>query len=245
MSERMDRLPIFPPDQRGPDFRNPTGVALKLANFRAIDRDLAIDRGDQTADDMPKGMARYSALDRSIFEEFYGDWGRLAGEAGAILAEASPTPEEAVRPKVARCPIEECRTETFDSAPTIGGMRTRREAALVRRYAAWMEERGCTVKRHRYHVEGEARPLVCDVFVPELSASGGGGAQDDRNSIRHGIGQLLDYRRFVDESRLAVLLPHEPASDHCSLLGSVGVGWIWPDRRGSFRDSLGGELTGQ
>jgi hypothetical protein len=245
LSEMMSRLPIHALERRGPGFRNPTGVALKLANFRAIDRDLATERGEPGAKDMPIGMARYSALDRSIFDEFYGAWDRLHDEAQAILAEASPTPEQATRLKVERRPIEASRTETFDAAPTSGGLRTRREATLVRSYADWLEERGFLVERHQYSVEGEARLLVCDVFVPELSLLVEAKAQDNRNSIRLAIGQLMDYRRFVDDPSLAVLLPHEPASDHRDLLRSVDVAWIWPDRRGRFRDSLGGELTGE
>lgn len=74
LSQQMTYLPIHPLHRRGPDFRNATGVALKLANFRAIDRDVAIERGESGANNMPKGMTRYSALDRSIFEEFYGAW---------------------------------------------------------------------------------------------------------------------------------------------------------------------------
>lgn len=244
LSEEMARLPIHPPDRRGPDFRNATGVALKLANFRAIDRDLAIERGQPGALEMPKGMARYSALDRSVFEEFYELGDPLREEALAIRTQASPIKEPATRPTVESRPIEESLTESFDAAPTSGGIRTRREAALVQRYAAWMGRHGTKVERQRYAVRGEARPLVCDVFVPELSLLIEAKAHDNRNSVRLAIGQLMDYRRFVERPRLAVLLPHEPATDHQALLRSVGVAWIWPDRRGGFKDSCGGNLTG-
>ena len=41
----------------------------------------------------------------------------------------------------------------------------------------------------------------------------------DRMSVRLAIGQVLDYGRFVDGSRLAVLLPEEPhAADLVELL---------------------------
>lgn len=245
LSERMARLPIHPPRLRGPDFRNPTGVALKLANFRAIDRDLAIERRESGAESMPKGLARYSALDRSTFEEFYGEWERLREEAQAIQDGASLTPDETTHPTVESRAIEESWTETFDAAPTTGGIRTRREAILVRRYADWMEGRGFSVERQQYFVEGESRPLVCDVFVPALSLLVEAKAQDNRNSIRLAIGQLMDYRRFVNTARLAILLPHVPAPDHQDLLRSVEVAWIWPDGHRRFRDSLGGKLTGR
>lgn len=245
LSQQMARLPVHPLARRGPDFRNPTGVALKLANFRAIDRNVAIERGEPGADDMPKGMIRYSALDRSIFEEFYDQWDRLHDEAQAILAEASPTPATLTRPTVDSRPIEEAHTESFDAAPTSGGIRTRREAALVQAYARWMTDRGFAVVRQLYSVEGEARPLVCDALVPALSLLVEAKASDNRNSVRLAIGQLMDYRRFVENPRLAILLPHVPAPDHRDLLRSVNVAWIWLDRRERFRDSVGGDITGR
>ena len=51
-------------------------------------------------------------------------------------------------------PIEDARTETFDAAPTSGGIRTRGEAALVQRYASWMAEHGKEVERQQYAVSG-------------------------------------------------------------------------------------------
>jgi hypothetical protein len=68
-------------------------------------------------------------------------------------------------------------------------------------------------------------------------------AQDDRYSIRTTIGQLMDYRRFGDDVRLAVLLPHEDLQDdHQELLRSVCIEWIWPERC-RFHDSAGGTLS--
>ena len=244
LSERLGRLPIHPRENRSTGFRNPTGVSLKLANFRAIARALAVERGESHASEMPRGMGRYSALDRSIFEEFDGDWERLHAEALAITAEAGPASDTA-RPAVVTGPIEATWAETFTAAPSAGGLRSRREATLVHRYATWMSDHGIDVARQQYAVEGETRPLVCDVLVPELSLLVEAKGQDDRNSIRLAIGQLMDYRRFADVSHLAVLLPHEPAADHRSLLGTVDIAWIWPDRRGHFRDSAAGRLVGR
>ncbi len=47
----------------------------------------------------------------------------------------------------------------------------------------------------------------------------------DRNSIRMAIGQLLDYRRFIDEAavKCAVLLPELPRQDLLQLLAYAGV----------------------
>jgi len=46
------------------------------------------------------------------------------------------------------------------------------------------------------------------------------------------IGQLLDYRRFVDSSpRLAVLLPSNPRRDLRVLLQSANVEIVWREGR--------------
>lgn len=93
-------------------------------------------------------------------------------------------------------------------------------------------------------------PVVSTIVDDQLGSERNGVVTADRRrrGLRVWIASTvlgLDYRRFTGGSKLAVLLPHEPAPDHRDLLASVEVGWIWPDRRGRFRDSRGGELTGQ
>jgi hypothetical protein len=240
LSELLGRLPIHPQDHRGQNFRNPTGVWLKLANLRAVDRDLAHDLGEPNASGYPAGMRRYSALDRATFEEFRDRWDDLAVEAAAIRAQlpsASP-PAPSRRPAVEEVSIEDQRTETFVAAQTsTGGTRTRAESALVQQYAEWLGTRGLHVVRHLFRADGEARPLVSDAYVPALDLLVEAKANDSRNSIRMAIGQLMDYRRFLNSPRLSVLLPHEPSADHRALLLSVGIGWIYPLSNGTFRDS--------
>jgi len=59
------------------------------------------------------------------------------------------------------------------------------------------------------------------------------------------IGQLLDYKRFIDPAPkyLAVLVPEEPRQDLCDLLASQGIDHIFPTDSG-FDDSTGGALVG-
>lgn len=40
LSQFLNSLPIFPPEERQSNFRNAAGVYMKLANFRWIDPDL-------------------------------------------------------------------------------------------------------------------------------------------------------------------------------------------------------------
>lgn len=71
LSLLLNRLPIFShrPDQD--KFRNVNGVALKLANFKAIE--------------LPgTGMKSYSQLDKQVFEEFLHDHPKLFALAAEI-----------------------------------------------------------------------------------------------------------------------------------------------------------------
>jgi hypothetical protein len=68
----------------------------------------------------------------------------------------------------------------------------------------------------------------------------------ERNAIRMAVGQLADYKRFLDDGKLnhlAVLLPSEPRQDLCDLLISQGIDFIHPTKTG-FEDSTGGSLVG-
>jgi 5-methylcytosine-specific restriction protein A len=40
LSKFLNQLPIHPPEMRAPNFRNPDGVSMKTANFRAIDPEI-------------------------------------------------------------------------------------------------------------------------------------------------------------------------------------------------------------
>jgi hypothetical protein len=56
------------------------------------------------------------------------------------------------------------------------------------------------------------------------------------------LGQLLDYRRFIDPPPArAVLVPHKPADDLIDLLAACDIGVIW--RAGAtFHDTRSGEF---
>jgi len=57
------------------------------------------------------------------------------------------------------------------------------------------------------------------------------------------LGQLFDYRRFVDPSpACAVLLPDRPRPDVEELLTSVGIFAVWKDGA-AFVDNADGRFT--
>lgn len=74
LSERLNKLPIYSEEQRKLNFRSPSGVAMKLSNFMAID-----------ADNENQGLSSYSKLDEETFNEFYKKGSELKRIANLIL----------------------------------------------------------------------------------------------------------------------------------------------------------------
>lgn len=50
----------------------------------------------------------------------------------------------------------------------------------------------------------------------------------DRNAFRLAIGQLADYRRFLEDHECAILLPAKPSADLLNLGQTQRIGVIWP-----------------
>lgn len=107
LSGVLQSLPIHAGNVRAARFRNPEGVALKLANFRAVERDVAINYGVAGADALLGGMSAYSQQDRAVYEEFYGRWDLLHEEATAIRRIANMLP--AMRTLIQRVGSGGCR----------------------------------------------------------------------------------------------------------------------------------------
>jgi len=243
LSQTLRALPIHPSDKRGVDFRNPPGVALKLANFRAVERVVKLDRKLPGADALPSGMPAYSAMDRAVFEHYLDrDFTGLADDAIAIRATAAVFSGPVLTPAATDRPVEDSLMLAYEVSGSEPGTRTRAEHVLVQRYAEWMVGRGVAVVSRAYRVPGWARPILCDAFLPERDVLIEAKGSDSRVAIRLAIGQLYDYRRFeAIQPKLAVLLPYEPSSDMRALLTSADIGWIWPLRtKPGYRDSAGG-----
>ena len=249
VSRRMNALPIWGASDRADTFRNPAGVALKLGNFRAIERDLAIERGVPGASDLPRGMRSYSVLDRTVFEEYLGRWEDVRIEAEGIWAAAGFAKASIARDErgvylVARdAPIDGGGVAEYEAAAGPAGTRTRGEAGLVQSYGEFLAERGHQVAGRHYIAEGESRPLRADLLVKDLNVLVEAKGSEARYSIRTAIGQLYDYRRFEPTTPdLAVLVPKEPIRDLRRLLDGLSIGCVWP-RGDGFKDSLDGRLS--
>ena len=104
----------------------------------------------------------------------------------------------------------------------------RREAKLVGRYAAWLEAQGHDTVRHRVPLPVGGY-LFTDVFNKSTRELIEAKASAARTYVRSGLGQVLDYARFVDHKSKALLLPLRPSDDLVDLLVSHGCAVIWED----------------
>lgn len=249
VSRTISGLPIWTALDRATTFRNPSGVALKLANFRAIERVLALEMGVPGAEMLPRGMASYGALDRVVFEEFFGRWAELRLEVESIVAAAGRVWVDLVRDArgqylLARdAPVDGGGSAEYEAAAGPGGARSRSEAHLVSQYAEHLKARGHSVTGRHYLVEGESRVLRADLFIRDADVLVEAKASDARHAVRMAIGQLSDYRRFEpSDPDVAVLLPRRPIPDLQRLLAGLEIGIVWPVR-GGFRDTVGGRLV--
>ena len=244
LSGQLQSLPVYPRVRRGPKFRNPAGVALKLANFRAVERVVKCANGIPEAESLPVGMPSFSAVDREVFEEFFDrDFLGLSEAAQAIRATAIQFDDAVSAVVAASCPVESATTVSYETAGSTGGTRLRTEHGLVARYTGWLAGIGVESVGRLYRVPRLALPLRCDIFLPEKNVLIEAKSTYRRESIRMAIGQLLDYRRYEEtEPELAVLLPSLPNKDIRDLLASLNIALIWPHGPG-FRDSAKGRYT--
>lgn len=137
--------------------------------------------------------------------------------------------------KVADVPVEENNTERTIVDPAREPYEAeRRESALVQRFKDYMQTHRHTVKRLQITPAGEAKPIFTDAYVKDLNILVEAKGSIDRNSIRMAIGQLLDYRRFIEEAtvKCAVLLPELPRQDLLQLLAYADVLIYFPNNQG-------------
>jgi hypothetical protein len=142
-------------------------------------------------------------------------------------------------------PIEQQQTETAFVAPSHEPYEAdRREQRLVLELEAHLRRRGHAVSRKKIVPPGEARPLFTDLYDADTGTLFEAKGTVQRNAIRMAIGQLADYKRFVDggaPAHLAVLVPSEPRQDLKDLLEAEGIEVVRPNGNG-FVDSTGGSL---
>ena len=117
----------------------------------------------------------------------------------------------------------------------------RREAALVDRYMADLVAAGHEVTSYKITPKGHVTPLRVDLFDKKTGELCEAKGSTTRESIRLAIGQLLDYKRLLDnEGRvqtrsLSVLVPTRPDDALLDLLSSLKITCAYEEDNGFER----------
>jgi hypothetical protein len=109
------------------------------------------------------------------------------------------------------------------------------EAVLRENFRRWRDPHGkrlCGIS-----IDTPTSTLRVDLYDPVAKLLIEVKANSERDRLRFAIGQLYDYRRYLNfEVSLAVLVPSRPSDDLMGLLRAADVGAIWPSAT-SFTDS--------
>lgn len=226
LSRVLNSLEIHSERPDAERFRNPNGVVLKLTNFAAIDPNYH-----------GRGMTSYGKRDVEVWARYASDEDALAAAASAIregLGLPAAQPVGPARAHVTEVSVEAQHVERFHvSIPGKDIEATRGEQSLVLAFAEYLENQGHSVSRRRYQPNGLAPPLYCDLVDNTDHVLYEAKGDIRRTSVRMAIGQLFDYRRFEPPStRVAVLLPREPAQDIIKLIHSVPASVVWRTKDG-------------
>jgi hypothetical protein len=153
----------------------------------------------------------------------------VAGKPGVPVALPAAPITPTGEPEVTNVPVEEQHTERSFVTPDREPYEIERaESALVQRYRRHLVSQGHEVTRLRVVPPGEGAPLysdLWDVTDRDLVEAKGNVTRDQ---MRHAVGQLLDYGRFVEAKTRTVLVPSEPRADLLAFLGEVGVDVVFP-----------------
>jgi hypothetical protein len=133
------------------------------------------------------------------------------------------------RMEVEDVPVEEQWTEKAFVSPSQEPYEAeRREQALVLAFRDHLLKQRHEVIRLKILPPGEAKPIFSDLLDRTTNTLFEAKGSVQRGAIRMAIGQLMDYRRFVEPApRLAILLPAEPREDLKELASSAGVELVW------------------
>ncbi len=75
----------------------------------------------------------------------------------------------------------------------------------------------------------EAKPLYTEVYCRSLNLLVEAKGTVERDAIRMALGQLADYRRFLNATRCAILLPSKPSDDLLDVARREQVFIVWQD----------------
>ncbi len=117
--------------------------------------------------------------------------------------------------------IESNHTEKFTRALGKGGVGFRTEAQLVEEFIQDLMYKGidlAEIGRNKIRLPQSFQTLYTDIYIDSLKMLIEVKGVTTRETIRMALGQILDYERFIEVERKALLVPSKVADDLVSLL---------------------------
>lgn len=149
-----------------------------------------------------------------------------------------PIAEEALQKQAAsvnELEPENRAVERFMSSAVEERIAERREAALIDAYLEFRRASALPrLRRLKIKPTGEVQPLFTDLYDPATKMIIEAKGTVTREATRMAVGQLLDYSRFVDQPKLAILVPELPRQDLLDFLDSNTIAVIAPRPDGLF-----------
>ncbi|WP_129782912.1 hypothetical protein [Promicromonospora panici] len=147
----------------------------------------------------------------------------LPVEAEPPAAEETLSDLPAAVPAQEFLPPENNVVQAYDVAAREGTVAERHEAELMAELEAALRSGGRKVGRLRLSVPESSVRLLTDTFDSTNGVLYEVKATSTRNMVRVAIGQLFDYRRFVNGlTHCCVVLPVRPAPDLVELIHALG-----------------------
>lgn len=144
-----------------------------------------------------------------------------------------------------RVPLENQNSTTFTTSGSEPAVAEKREQLLVEAFQTALMARGHAYCRWQITPPESTRPLFTDVYDKTSGILYEAKSEASRNNIRLGLGQILDYKRYLPEVQgFSLLLPAAPHVDLLDLLASYHVGAVWRDTgTGVFMQRVEGQTS--
>tara|TARA_B100001093_G_C26728833_1_gene971245 strand:+ start:248 stop:1150 length:903 start_codon:yes stop_codon:yes gene_type:complete len=134
---------------------------------------------------------------------------------------------------------EKSNTENFTIGGTGERVGERRESKLVKEYKDYREKNNLSsLKSITIKPKGESKAITLrvDGWIDDEKILIEAKSSCTRNQIRLAIGQLLDYKRYLDPKQMAILLPSKPKGDLIKLISNLNIKLIYKLSKDSFEE---------
>lgn len=153
------------------------------------------------------------------------------GEADRVPLDAAAAAPGSAEP----VPLEALTSSSYIVNGSTATTATKREAELVARFQAHLEQQGHECVRYRVRPPGELRDLYTDLLDATDNVLYEAKGVATREAVRMALGQLYDYSRHIKpQPALAVLLPARPSHDLSNLLARHRVACLFETAPGRF-----------